>query len=219
MKTRPFRNWFHKDDPDDTFEQMLRANRGCEKVRLYTWMRVNGELLSVPDTLEKTFLLREEMQKKADEGSTITLGEFRYEESRDSLYPPPDPDEKIRGAHALGGTPPPETVDDVLVELKRIFSQQYLHFDKVKFWTDENAAYAEYGNVRCWVLKSDQLGCWHDDKNFPYKWASYVTMIHRWNSDYKNVHLISSTSGNEAADEAFLAFVKFQMEERFLDDV
>jgi hypothetical protein len=204
---------------DPKVDRCIKDWRGFQIKKLYAWVESDGTLIGQPDEdYEKISALEEQMQKYSDDnGCVVRLIELKFKETKVRLIPPPDPeDEQFRGGCAIGGSTP-RTIEDVLEEFKRIFAKQYLAQD-VKFWVEGDTAHAEYKNVRCWVKYSKEPLGRDVEYGSNKHWSAYVTMIEMWNDEYHDVHLGNYYSGTIAVEEAFIAFVSFQITEQDIED-
>jgi hypothetical protein len=189
-----------------------------QKSKVYAWVKWDGTFLLAPSTsLESLKAQKDFIQRVSDDtGQILRLIEFKFAETKDILFPPPDPEEDYRvGGSAIGGGYV-GTIEQALEDLKRIFNKQYKATD-VEFWLDDNKAFAEYGNVRCWIALTDNQEM-DAESNSRKKWSSYVTMLSGWTDDYHDSHVGDFCHGCVAVEETFLAFIKFQLSEQTIDD-
>jgi hypothetical protein len=214
---------------EDVWNNFLMSSGGFKKRSLYAWMDSRGNLLCTPhhdyDCLAQ---LKDKMQEMTVSDGHIRLVELRYDQTKIRLDPPPDPEEKhhMRGGHAIGGSGPPRTLSDILNEFKRISEQQYANKpllypdNELHFYLQDDCACMEHGNVRCWVRHVPKEERNKDvESNLYLQWSAHVTMIKNWNENFHDVCLGEFYSGSDAVNEAFMYFIRFQMCERYLDDV
>jgi len=202
----------------DIMEQMMRAYRGYEKVKLYAWMRSDGTILSLPDTdLARLLTQQEELQEIANgTGYNVRLCRYKLDRTEKLLRRPPDPDDNHRvGGSAIGGHYC-STLVHVQEELEHLFGKLYK--GEVAYNIKDDVLTAEGGNVRVTVqLLPKEKSEVHAEYNLPMVWRVMLTMIKNWNSDYHDQHLGDYYSGSIAADKAFLGFLRFQVDEAGLD--
>jgi hypothetical protein len=219
-----------KDVNNDWIESLRAAYGGYKKKSLYAWVTGSGEFLSAPDQdYDRISEQKEEMKEIAEVQGTVRLAEFRFHETKMCFHPKPDPEEEkswCRGGHAVGGSNP-SNLEEVLSELKKIASQQYsaqpFQYGKnreLRFYIEGDCAFMEHGNVRAWVRHVPKEERRKDGEyNLDLQWSAHATMIDNWNSDYKNVCLGEFYSPHAAIEEAFIKFIRFQMDEHFLNDI
>lgn len=203
---------------NNTFiNDMLWHNRGYEKTKIYVWVSSDGSLLTGVSPLKCQLELKGEMEEYAKRHNIVVrLIEFCPKETKCKFIPPVEEgDDQIRGGSAIGG-PSITNIEGVLQEFKRVCSKQYPAKD-VTYRIERNAVYVEFKNVRCCVAIDPDSEI-DAESGLKKQWVSYVTMIENWNSEYHNVCVGKFTSAEEAVTEAFIAFVRYQIEEQIVED-